>query len=54
MPLEKCKVRIKELKASSTMIMLYLEDTHKLLDDVTSMWTMMEKIPDLMIVLVEV
>ena len=47
---EQCEVGIEELKATFAMTVLHLEDTHKLLDDATSTWFVIEEILGLMIV----
>ena len=45
--LEQCEARIAELQAFSTIIVIHLEDTQKLLEDTTSTWAAMEEIDDL-------
>ena len=44
----------KELKVALDMITLRLEDTQKILNDVTATWTAMEEIPDLLTIHKEV
>lgn len=39
-----------ELKATSATITLRLEDAQKLLEDVNATWTVMEEIPDLVMI----
>ena len=51
---EQCEARIEELKDASAMIILLLEDAQNLLEDVTTSWTAMEEIPDLVIIYEEV
>lgn len=46
-PLKQREARIAELKAFSTTILLFLDNTHKFLEDTTFTWDSMEEIDDL-------
>ena len=50
MPPEQHEARIAKLKNALATIALRLEDGHKLLDDATETWTLMEEIVDLVAV----
>ena len=49
-PPEQRKARIEELKTASATIALWLIDAQKLLNNATATWTVMDQIPDLVIV----